>query len=96
MVEYVFDEAKRQWNLDERGLDFADAGLVYENPAKATFASPQKGEARQQDIAMVELLGTVLTLVYIERGSKVRVISYRKASRKERLRYAKFVADKSN
>jgi uncharacterized DUF497 family protein len=49
----VWDEAKRKTNLQKHGLDFADAGLVYNNPGKITFQSPRKGEARKQDIAMV-------------------------------------------
>ena len=34
----VWDEAKRKTNLQKHGLDFADAGLVYNNPNKITFS----------------------------------------------------------
>jgi hypothetical protein len=80
----VWDEAKRKTNLEKHGLDFADAGLVFDNPKKVTFLSPRKGEERKQDIAMVEVRGRVLTLVYVERGTKIHVISFRVASRVER------------
>ena len=63
----VWDEAKRKTNLEKHGLDFADAGLVYESPRKITFQSPRKGEARKQDIAMVAVHAKVLTLIYVER-----------------------------
>jgi uncharacterized DUF497 family protein len=33
----VWDEGKRQSNLRKHGLDFADAHLVYDSPAKVTF-----------------------------------------------------------
>jgi uncharacterized protein len=59
----VWDEAKRKTNLEKHGLDFADAGLVFDSPRKVTFLSPRKGEERKQDIAMVEVRGRVLTLV---------------------------------
>jgi len=53
----VWDEAKRKTNLEKHGLDFADAYLVFDNPNKITFQSSRKGEARKQDIAMVEIRG---------------------------------------
>src|ERR1700688_4768897 len=77
----VWDEAKRKTNLQKHGLDFADAGLVYDNPNKITFQSPRKGEARKQDIAMVAVHGRVLTLIYAEREADIQVISFRVASR---------------
>ncbi len=80
----VWDEAKRKTNLQKHGLDFADAGLVYDNPNKITFQSPRKGKARKQDIAMVAVHGRVLTLVYAERKPEIQVISFRVASRVER------------
>jgi uncharacterized DUF497 family protein len=83
----VWDESKRTANLRKHGLDFADAGLVYDNPDKVTFSSPRKNESRSIDIAMVNIAGRVLTLVYVERGRDIRPISFRAASRKERRIY---------
>jgi uncharacterized protein len=80
----VWDEAKRKTNLEKHGLGFADAALVYESSSKITFQSPRKGEARKQDIAMVEVRRKVLTLIYVERGTDIQVISFRVASRAER------------
>jgi uncharacterized protein len=83
----VWDERKRQANLVKHGLDFADAHLVYDNPAKITFLSPRFGEDRKLDIAVVEAAGRFLTLLYVHRGEDVRVISFRPASRVERRSY---------
>ena len=83
----TFDEQKRQSNLEKHGLDLADAGLVYDAPNKITLVSPRHGEARKQDIALVEVIGVVLALVYVERGEEVRAISLRRASRLERKIY---------
>lgn len=65
---YEWDEAKREANLRKHGLDFDDANLVYENPNKITFAQDGRGETRWRDIALVELNGSVLCLVYTIRG----------------------------
>lgn len=84
---YVWDEAKRKSNLKKHGLDFADAFLVYENPDKCTYEASRDDEYRLMDVALAVIKGRLLTLVYSERGDKVRVISFRNASREERKRY---------
>lgn len=87
----VWDERKRQTNLAKHGLDFADAYLVYDNPEKVTLLSPRGAEERAMDLAMVEIAGSVLALVYVERGPDVRVISFRRASRRERKLYVRII-----
>ncbi len=84
---YVWDETKRKSNVEKHGLDFADAYLVYENPGKCTYDSSRLGEYRLMDIALAEVRGKVLTLIYTERGNDVRIISFRPASREEREQY---------
>jgi uncharacterized DUF497 family protein len=54
---------------------------------KSRVESVRRSEDRRVDLAMVELAGTVLVLVYVQRGRDIRVISFRRASRKERRIY---------
>lgn len=84
---YEWDEAKREANLRKHKLDFRDAYLVYDNPKKITYRLQTRTEVRFQDIALVEIGGNVLSLIYVLRGGNVRVISFRYASRKERRVY---------
>lgn len=84
---YEWDEAKREANLRKHGLDFDDADKVFENPSRVTFEVEVRGEVRWLDIALVETDGIVLALVYTVRGYNIRIISFRKASRKERRIY---------
>lgn len=84
---YQWDEAKREANLRKHGLDFVDAYVVYENPSKITLSAPRDSEDRYLDIAMVEVAGRVLSLVYALRDENVRVISFRAASKRERRFY---------
>jgi uncharacterized DUF497 family protein len=86
---FVWDEAKRKSNLENHGLDFKDAHLVYENPDKCTYEASHKGERRLMDLAMAVVRRRLLTLIYTERGDDVRVISFRPASREEREQYEK-------
>lgn len=84
---FTYDETKRAINLAKHGLDLIDAGLVYDAPNKLTLESPRNSEARLMDVALVEVMGVVLVLVYIEQGDTVRVISLRRASKAERRLY---------
>lgn len=83
----TYDKTKRAANLEKHGLDLADAGLVYDAPGKITLESPRRGEARKLDIALVDVVGVVLVLAYVERGNEVRAISLRRASKSERRLY---------
>jgi hypothetical protein len=84
---YEWDEAKREANLRKHRLDFRDAYLVYDHPGKITFQIQKRTELRFMDVALVEIRGNVLSLVYTMRGQNVRVISFRFASRRERRAY---------
>lgn len=86
---FVWDEAKRKANIRKHGLDFLDAGLIYDNPDKCTYESPRPDESRWMDIAMAVIRGRLLTLIYTRRGDDIRVISFRPASREERTQYEK-------
>ena len=95
-VVYDWDEAKREANLKKHGLDFADASLVYEHPEKITIRSDRKNEARAQDLAIVETAEGMLSLAYVLRDQSIRVISFRRASRRERRMYARIKSQQSN
>ena len=63
--------------------------LPQECSNKLTLESPQGGEDRKMDVALVELAGVVLVLVYVLREpDEVRAISLRRASKQERKLYA--------
>lgn len=83
----VWDETKRLSNLKKHGLDFRDAHLVYDNPDKCTYDASREDEYRLMDVALAVLKGRLLTLVYLEVGNDVRLISFRNASREERKAY---------
>ena len=85
---YEWDEAKREANLRKHHLDFWVAHLAYESLEKITYRLKSEREARFVDVALVEMKGAILALVYTIRSGNIRFISFRYASRKERRRYA--------
>ncbi len=88
-MRFTFDPNKDAANVAKHGLSLADAPLVFEAPDKLTLQSPRADEARLMDVALVEVAGVVLVLVYVLRGmDEVRAISLRRASKLERTLYA--------
>ena len=47
----VWDEAKRQANLEKHGLDFVDAPMVLESHYRLDVGSVRGGERRMQSFA---------------------------------------------
>jgi len=88
-MRFTFDPDKDAANIVKHGLTLADAPMVFDAPDKLTLISPQGNEPRLMDVAMVELAGVVLVLVYVLREpDEVRAISLRRASKTERNLYA--------
>jgi uncharacterized DUF497 family protein len=79
-MELEFDPAKDAANIAKHGLSLADAMLVYEAENKLTLQSSRQGEDRLMDVALVEVAGVVLVLVYVVRGDTLRAISLRRIS----------------
>jgi uncharacterized DUF497 family protein len=87
MVEFEWDEPKALANYRKHGVDFADAVSVLEDALAVTIEDDEvPGEERYVTIG-TDLLERVLVLVYTWRGDRIRLISARKASRRERRAY---------
>jgi uncharacterized DUF497 family protein len=88
-MQFTFDPRKDAANIVKHGLSLSDAPLVFNAVNKLTIESRRGDEARLMDVAMVEVAGVVLVLVYVLREpNEVRAISLRRASKQERTLYA--------
>lgn len=83
---YEWDDTKRQANLHKHGLDFADMVYFDWDTAQITLID-HPSEERWIAIGFLKL--ALCFVVYAERGDHLRLISLRKATRKERDYYAK-------
>jgi uncharacterized DUF497 family protein len=85
-VKVTFDPAKRAATLEGRGLDFADAALVF---AGQTLVLEDRrrdyGEARYQTIGF--LAGRMVMIVWTPRGDARHVISMRKCNAREQAKF---------
>ncbi len=88
-VRYVWDEKKAAANLKKHGVDFADAVGVFNDEFALRREDPD-AESEPRFVALgMEHLGRIVLVVYTYRGEIVRLISARKATKRERGQYAK-------
>jgi hypothetical protein len=86
-MEYQWDPEKAASNLEKHGVDFADAVGVFEDEWALTVKDEVvEGEQRFATLG-TDFLERVLVVVYTHRGGEIRLISARRATRKERRTY---------
>ncbi len=85
-MRIAFDEEKRRLTLQARGLDMADAGLVFEGPT-LTVPDDRRDYGERRMITVGLLRGRMVVLVWTQRGAWRRIISMRKANDREQALY---------
>jgi uncharacterized DUF497 family protein len=82
LVNFTWDEPKRQANLAKHGFDFADAAKVFAGPM-VLFEDDRfdYGEHRMVGVGLLEYL--VVLIVHVESDDTIRIISMRKADGNE-------------
>ncbi|MBL0229529.1 MAG: BrnT family toxin [Moraxellaceae bacterium] len=81
-MRYIWDEAKRQSNLQKHGLDFVDADKVFNSPM-VLFEDNRVAYGEQRMIALGLLKTLIVVVVHVEDDETIRIISMRKANRDE-------------
>lgn len=81
-MRYLWDEAKRQANLQKHGLDFADAEQVFDQPV--VLFEDTRADYGEQRMIGIGLLGfLVVLIVHVESNDEIRIISMREADSDE-------------
>ena len=86
---YQWDPEKAKTNASKHGVEFADAVGVLEDPWAITTEDPEAESEPRYLVLGMDILGRVLVVVYVLRGDEIRLISARKATKREREEYAK-------
>jgi uncharacterized protein len=86
MMRIEFDAAKNPRNIEERGISFALAA-EFDWTAAVVLGSDRAGETRY--MAKCAIAGRIHVLVYTKRGQMLRIISSRRANKREVERYEK-------
>ena len=87
-MEFEWDERKAGTNIRRHKIDFADATTVFEDLRAVTVADEASDEERYATIGL-DALGRELVVIYALRGERIRIISARRATQREREEYEK-------
>ena len=88
---FEWDDEKNERNVQKHGVDFETACRIFDGKV-VTYIDTRfdYGELREVSIGMVEDT-VILTVVHTDRDGNIRIISARRADRKERKRYAQAI-----
>jgi uncharacterized DUF497 family protein len=86
VVEFEWDPNKAASNLRKHGVRFAEAVVALEDHAALSMPDDNSREERFVALGM-DSLGRILVVIYAFRDARIRVISARKATRRERSQY---------
>jgi uncharacterized DUF497 family protein len=86
-VRITFDSVKRAKTLTERGLDFADAALIFAG-VTVEIEDTRRNYGEKRVICYGLLAGRVVVVGYTPRGADRHIFSMRKANEREKARIA--------
>ena len=81
-MEFTWPEAKRAANIKTHGIDFVDAPRVFEG-VTYTFEDDRFSYGEQRFVTLGLLAGVPVSVVHTETEHEIRIISFRKASKRE-------------
>ena len=86
-MRFEWDEAKRAANIAKHGVDFT-AVVDFEWEAALVRPDTREGYGELREVALGFIGARLHSVVFTERDDVVRVISLRKATKKETMFYA--------
>jgi uncharacterized DUF497 family protein len=87
-VQFEWDEAKAAGNLEKHGVSFDEASSVFRDPLARVVPDPTDPSLEDRAIMMGHSdQGRLLLVVFAERADRIRIISAREATRRERHGY---------
>lgn len=85
---YEWDSSKAAANLKKHHVAFTEAATVFLDPLALTYQDPDHSEGEQRYITLGESTrGRVILVAHLDRGDRIRIISARRATRKEAHEY---------
>jgi uncharacterized protein len=88
-VTYEWDPKKAEANRWKHAVSFEEAATVFQDINALTFEDPDHSDEELRELTVgLSRSGRVLFLSHCDRGKRIRIISARKATLKERQQYA--------
>lgn len=92
-MKFEYDRKKRQATIEERGLDFEDAPIIFAGSRRITWQDSRQDYGEIREITLGELAGRLVIIVHTQRAKATRIISMRKANEKEQRWFEKQFAE---
>jgi len=87
-MEFEWDAIKSSINIDKHGINFTEAASIFGDPLEMTLGDPDHSVAEFRFISLgVSSGGRLLVVSYTERAARIRIISAREATPRERREY---------
>ena len=91
-MEFEWDPQKAAANLAKHTVSFEDAATVFGDPLGRIMADPRHStEEERLVLPGFSQSKRLLTVMYVDRGEAIRIISARRAARREQRTYEKEV-----
>ena len=84
-MEFEWNKDKRRANLQKHGLDFLRGTALFDGRPAYVYGSPRGGEQRFVSVGVVS--EQFVALVWTERGTRIRLVSLRRARNAEERAY---------
>jgi hypothetical protein len=90
-MKFSWSERKRASNIADHGIDFVDAELVFSG-ATFTFEDDRFDYSERRFVTLGLLAGVPVSIAHTENEHEIRIISFRKATRRETDLYYREIA----
>jgi uncharacterized protein len=88
-VWFEWDPAKAERNLAKHGVSFEEAVTAFSDPLSLTVFDPDRSAEEDRYVLQgVSSVGRLLVVTHTDRAARIRIISARLATRRERRSYA--------
>jgi uncharacterized DUF497 family protein len=93
VLNFEWDANKARLNLAKHGVHFEEAATVFGDPFSVTIFDPAHSQTEDRFVILGRShLDKLLVVVHTERGDNIRIISARRASRRERKQYEEAIS----
>ncbi|MDZ7296269.1 MAG: BrnT family toxin [candidate division KSB1 bacterium] len=88
-LQFEWDETKASRNIEKHHVSFDEAATVFDDPMFITFIDEEHSVDEERYITIgLSKQGRVLMVAHTDREGRIRIISARKATKKEEQFYA--------
>lgn len=87
-MEFEWDPDKAAENEQKHGVSFAEAATAFGDPLSVTISDPDRSDREDRFVLLGEsYAGQLVVVVHTERSQRIRIISARLATLRERRSY---------